>query len=76
MNKGKARTQYGKNQKKEINTQKIDAFMAISKAITSELYLGDILKLVVTVTAQVMYSKICSLMLLDEDKNELVILSF
>jgi len=73
MNKGKARTQYGKNQKKEINTQKIDAFMAISKAITSELYLGDILKLVVTVTAQVMYSKICSLMLLDEDKNELVI---
>ena len=63
----------GKIKKEEINTQKIDAFMAISKAITNELYLEDILKLIVTVTAQVMHSKICSLMLLDEDKNELVI---
>ncbi|MCG2713364.1 MAG: GAF and ANTAR domain-containing protein [Candidatus Omnitrophica bacterium] len=63
----------GKSKKEEINTQKIDAFMAISKAITNELYLEDILKLIVTVTAQVMHSKICSLMLLDEDKNELVI---
>jgi len=62
-----------KTKKEFINTQKIDAFMAISKAITSELYLDDILKLIVTVTAQVMSSKICSLMLLDEDKNELMV---
>ncbi|MCM8775837.1 MAG: histidine kinase, partial [Candidatus Omnitrophica bacterium] len=59
--------------KDTLASQEIDAFMAISKAITSELYLDDILKLIVTVTAQVMDSKICSLMLLDEDKNELVI---
>lgn len=52
---------------------KIDAFTTISKAITSDLYLEDILKLIVTVTAKVMGSKICSLMLLDEDKSELVI---
>lgn len=56
-----------------IDTNQIDAFSAISKAITSDLYLEDILRLIVTVTAKVMGSKICSLMLLDEDKNTLVI---
>jgi len=66
MNKKRVRRWYGEE-------QKIDAFTTISKAITSELYLDDILKLIVTVTAQVMHSKICSLMLLDEDKNEFVI---
>jgi len=44
----------------------------ISKAITSDLYLEDILKLIVSVTAQSMGSKLCSLMLLN-DKGELVI---
>ncbi|MCX5716421.1 MAG: GAF and ANTAR domain-containing protein [Candidatus Omnitrophica bacterium] len=37
------------------------------------MYLDDILKLIVTVTAKVMDSKIFSLLLMDEDKNELVI---
>lgn len=50
----------------------IEALSKISKAITSELYLEDILKLIVTVTAQAMGSKLCSLMLLNE-KNELAI---
>lgn len=50
----------------------IEALSEISKAITSDLYLEDILKLIVTVTAQAMGSKLCSLMLLN-DKNELVI---
>ncbi|OGX44242.1 MAG: histidine kinase, partial [Omnitrophica WOR_2 bacterium RIFCSPLOWO2_02_FULL_45_28] len=36
-------------------------------------YLDDILRLIVTVTAQTLGSKICSLMLLDEKKQELVI---
>jgi len=58
---------------KKIDTGKIDAFTTISKAITSDLYIEDILKLIVTVTAKVMGSKICSLMLLDEDRNELII---
>ncbi len=53
--------------------EQIKALSKISKAITSEVYLEDLLKLIVTVTAQVMKSKICSLMLLDEEKKELVI---
>ncbi len=57
----------------KIDTTKIEAFTTISKAITSDLYIEDILKLIVTVTAEVLGSKICSLMLLDEDKNELMI---
>lgn len=51
----------------------IEALSKISRAITSELYLEDILKLIVTVTAGTLGSKICSIMLLDEAKNELVI---
>ena len=46
----------------------IEALSKISRAITSDLYLEDILKLIVTVTAEVTGSKICSLMLLDEKK--------
>lgn len=53
--------------------KKIEALSKISKAISSELYLENILKLIVTVTAEVMGSKICSLMLLDEDKRELAV---
>ena len=53
--------------------EQIEALSKISKAISSELYLEDILRLVVSVTAQVMNSKICSLMLLDEKSKKLVI---
>lgn len=53
--------------------EQIEALSKISKAISSDLYLEDILKLIVTVTAQVMDSKICSLMLLDEKSKKLVI---
>lgn len=52
--------------------EQIKALSRISKAIASDLYLEDILRLIVTVTAQTMSSNICSLMLLNE-KNELVI---
>lgn len=58
-------------QKRNIN-ETIGALTKISRAITSELYLDDILKLIVTVTAEVLNSKICSLMLIDE-KGELPI---
>lgn len=58
--------------KKPDDLKIIKALSEISGAITSELYLDDILKLIVTVTAQVLGSKICTLMLLDK-KNELVI---
>ena len=49
----------------------IDALSKISKAITSDLYLGDVLKLIVTLTANVMKAKICALWLLDEKTQEL-----
>jgi two-component system, response regulator PdtaR len=51
----------------------IEAMLKISEAITSDLYLDDILKLIVTITAEVMGSKICSLMLLDPEKKHLTI---
>ena len=53
--------------------EQIEALSKISKAISSDLYLEDILKLIVTVTARVMDSKICSLMLLDEKSKKLFI---
>ncbi len=51
----------------------VDALSKISNAISSDLYLEDILRLVVTVTAKVMKSKIVSLMLLDEREEKLII---
>jgi signal transduction protein with GAF and PtsI domain len=53
--------------------QQIKALSKIGKAITSDLYLEDILRLIVAVTAEVMRSNICSLLLIDEKKNELTI---
>lgn len=53
--------------------EQINALTKISQAIASDVYLEDILRLIVTVTAEAMGSNICSLMLVDEKKNELVI---
>jgi NAD+ synthetase len=47
----------------------IEALTLISKAITSEHYLEDILRLIVMVTAEVMNSSVCSLWLLDEKEG-------
>ena len=49
--------------------EQIKALYKISRAITSDMYLEDILKLIVSVTAEMMGSKICSIMLLDESDN-------
>lgn len=51
----------------------IEALTKISKVISSDLYLEDILKLIVTVTAEVMNSRICTLMLLDDKRENLEI---
>jgi len=51
----------------------IDTLSKISKAITSELYLEDVLKLIVALTANVMKAKICSLWILDQNTQELKI---
>jgi len=55
--------------KPEIYDKYIKALMDISRAITSDLYLEDILKLIVMVTAKVTGVKICSLWLVDESEE-------
>ena len=45
----------------------------VSRAVVSDRYLEEILNLLVGLTAEVIGSKICSLMLFEEDKQELVI---
>jgi two-component system, response regulator PdtaR len=60
-----------KKSKKLSYKKQIETLSRISEAIASSLYLEDILKLIVTVTAEVMNSKICSLLLLDETKGTL-----
>jgi two-component system, response regulator PdtaR len=49
--------------------QYIKALMDISRAITSDLYLEDILKLIVMVLAKVTGVEICSLWLIDESET-------
>jgi signal transduction protein with GAF and PtsI domain len=59
---------------KKISYKKqIEALSEISQAISSDQYLDDILKLIVTVTANVMDSKICSLWVLDGKERVLKI---
>jgi len=53
--------------------EQIKALSRISKAITSDLYLEDLLRLIVTVTAELLGSNICSLMLVDEKTATLVV---
>lgn len=53
--------------------KEVDLFWKISQSLVSRAYLTEILHLIVTMTAEVMQSKICSLMLLDEAKGELSI---
>jgi signal transduction protein with GAF and PtsI domain len=62
-----------KQQPNKDNIEIIKALTTISEAVISDQYLEDILKLIVTVTAEVMGSKICSLMMLDESGKELVV---
>jgi len=51
----------------------IEALTLISKAITSDQYLEDILRLIVLVTAEAMNSNVCSLWLLDDKTQSLTI---
>ncbi|MEI6438024.1 MAG: GAF domain-containing protein [Candidatus Omnitrophota bacterium] len=50
-----------------------DSLVKVSQSITSEKYLDEILSLIVIVTAEMLNSKICSVMLLDAKGTELVI---
>lgn len=51
----------------------LDSLVKVSHTITSERYLDEILNLIVVVTAEMLNSKICSIMLLDEKAEELAI---
>ncbi len=53
--------------------KQVETLSRVSETVVSDRYLDGILSLIVTVTAEMMDSKICSLMLVDEQKKELVI---
>jgi len=56
-----------------IYVKQIEAISKVANLITSGMYLEELLRLVVQVTAEIMNSKISSLMLLDPNKKELVV---
>src|SRR4030042_741125 len=70
IKKGEAKKRLMK-ENRNLDAKEINALLEISKAIASGLYLGDVLRLIVTVTANVMDSKICSLWILDEKDRKL-----
>jgi len=61
-----------KHKKKDTNTE-IKLLYQLSRTMVSGAYLAEILQLIVTMTAQTMNSKICSLMLYDDNTQELKI---
>ena len=57
----------------EQRASRLSTLSEISRTITSDLYLEEILQLIVAMTAETMNFKICSIMLLDDTREELVI---
>lgn len=57
----------------QVYVKQIEALSKVANLITSGLYLEELLRLIVHVTAEVMNSKISSLMLLDPEKKELTV---
>lgn len=62
-----------KKENYEVYLKQIAAISKVANLITSGMYLEELLRLIVRVTAEIMNSKISSLMLLDPDKKELVV---
>ncbi len=52
-----------------------DSIIKVSESVTSEDYLDEILNLIVVVTAEMLNSQICSIMMHDKKKNELAIMA-
>jgi GAF domain-containing protein len=67
MPKARKKTNY------QVYFKHIEALSKVASLITQGLYLEELLRLIVNVTAEIMNSKICSLMLLDPGKKELVV---
>lgn len=57
----------------KVKAMQFDSLVKVSQSITSEDYLDEILNLIVVVTAEMLDSKICSIMLLDKKGEELVL---
>jgi GAF domain-containing protein len=57
----------------QIYLKQIEALSKVANLIASGMYLDELLRLIVSVTAEVMNSKISSLMILDQEKKELTI---
>ncbi len=57
----------------KLKALQFDSLVKVSQTISSEKYLDEILNLIVVVTAEMLNSKICSIMLLDPKGTELVI---
>jgi len=62
-----------KNNNYQKYIKQIEALSQIAKLISAGMYLDELLRLIVNVTAKLMDSKICSLMLVNPLKKELVI---
>lgn len=62
-----------KQENYDVYLKQISALSKVANLIASGLYLDELLRLIVHVTAEVMNSKISSLMLIDEEKGELVV---
>ncbi|MCX6345294.1 MAG: GAF domain-containing protein [Armatimonadetes bacterium] len=70
---GGAVESYNDYYRMERRASRLNTLSEISQTITSDMYLEEILQLIVSVTAESMNFKICSIMLLNDDKSELVI---
>lgn len=70
---GGAVQNYNEYRRMEQRASQLSTLSEISRTITSDLYLEEILQLIVAMTAESMNFKICSIMLLDENRDELVI---
>ncbi len=57
-------------EEKKVKAAQFDSLVKVSHSITSQDYLDEILNLIVLVTAEMLDSKICSIMLLDGKKND------
>jgi two-component sensor histidine kinase/putative methionine-R-sulfoxide reductase with GAF domain len=57
----------------ETKASQLTAISEVSKSITSNLYLDEVLQLITTMTAQTMGFVICSIMLVDQALGELVL---
>ncbi len=70
---GGAVENYNQYRRVEQRASRLSALSEISRTITSDLYLEEILQLIVAMTAETMNFRICSIMLLDDSQEELVI---